>query len=207
MSGGRACRSTAGRFHHMPLPSVSAWRGHYLYGLLGTPLIDPERPAEALDALLRALLAHPGIWFAGIDTVSLDGPLAPALEQVLGALRPRPTVPRALRAGSPAAAPGGDLPRGVAEREEAQGAATAAAATWRGAGGRARDRRAGRRGRRLRRVHRARGGRGDERSRRRSGGRSRARAVLSRDVPRVRRARPAAGPVAAGRGTDRRRPR
>ena len=88
----RACLPIhRGRFHHMPLPSVSAWRGHYLYGLLGTPLVDPERPAEALDALLRALLATRGIWFAGIDTVSLDGPLAPALEQVLGALRPRPT--------------------------------------------------------------------------------------------------------------------
>jgi CelD/BcsL family acetyltransferase involved in cellulose biosynthesis len=79
-----------GRFHHMPLPSVSAWRGHYLYGLLGTPLVDRERPAEALDALVSALLARRGIWFAGLDTVSLDGPLAPAIEGVLGTLRHPP---------------------------------------------------------------------------------------------------------------------
>jgi len=87
----RACLPIhSGRFHHMPLPSVSAWRGHYLYGLLGTPLIAPDRPAETLDALVGALLAQRGIWFAGIDTVSLDGPLAPALGEVLESLRPAP---------------------------------------------------------------------------------------------------------------------
>jgi CelD/BcsL family acetyltransferase involved in cellulose biosynthesis len=87
----RACLPIhSGRWRHIPLPSVAAWRGHHLYGLLGTPLTDAERPAEALDALMRALLARPGAWFAGIDSVSIDGPLAPALAEVLGGLRPRP---------------------------------------------------------------------------------------------------------------------
>jgi CelD/BcsL family acetyltransferase involved in cellulose biosynthesis len=87
----RACMPVhGGRFHHMPLPSVSAWRGHHLYGLLGTPLVDRERSAEALGALVRALLARRGIWFAGIDTVALDGPLTPAIEGVMGSLRHPP---------------------------------------------------------------------------------------------------------------------
>jgi hypothetical protein len=90
-SGWRACMPIhSGRWHHMPLASVSAWRGHHLYGLLGTPLVDAERPAETLAALIRALLKRPRIFFAGIDTVSTDGGLAPALNEVLGSLRPPP---------------------------------------------------------------------------------------------------------------------
>ena len=83
---------TTGRWHHLPLPSIAAWQGHVLYGLLGTPLVGAEGPAAALDALVHALFRRRGTWFAGLDIVAVDGPLGPALEEVLGALRPAPMV-------------------------------------------------------------------------------------------------------------------
>ena len=89
--GWRACMPVhGGRWHRLPLPSVSSWHGDPFYGLLGTPLIDAEHPVEALAELLSAMLDGGGAWFAAIDLLSADGSLAPAIAEVFGGLRPAP---------------------------------------------------------------------------------------------------------------------
>ena len=84
---------TVERWHRIPLPSLATWRGHELYGLLGTPLISPEHPRDALAALLAALPgASPGARFAALDWVAGDGPLAPLLAELLDERRPAPLL-------------------------------------------------------------------------------------------------------------------
>jgi CelD/BcsL family acetyltransferase involved in cellulose biosynthesis len=46
---------TPARWHRMPLPAVASWRGHVLYGLLGTPLVAGGDPGGALAATVAAL--------------------------------------------------------------------------------------------------------------------------------------------------------
>jgi CelD/BcsL family acetyltransferase involved in cellulose biosynthesis len=80
----------ATRWHRIPLRALRTWRGHELYGLLGTPLIAPGRAAEALTALLAALPdTAPGTRFAALEWIAEDGPLAPVLSELLGERRPR----------------------------------------------------------------------------------------------------------------------
>lgn len=92
-SGWRACLPVhaAPRWHRVPLRSLSTWRGHVLYGLLGTPLVAPERPSEDLAALLDGLpAAGSGAVFTGLEWVDTDGPVADALAEILAVRRPRP---------------------------------------------------------------------------------------------------------------------
>jgi CelD/BcsL family acetyltransferase involved in cellulose biosynthesis len=62
------------RWHRIRLPVVASWRGHPLYGLLGTPLLAPDSSEGVLEHLLLALRAvrpHPAFlaldWIAGDD--------------------------------------------------------------------------------------------------------------------------------------------
>ena len=71
------------RWHRVPLSSVASWRGHYLYGLLGTPLASADRTHDALAELIRGLLATPGVGFAALEEVADDGPVRAALDEVL----------------------------------------------------------------------------------------------------------------------------
>lgn len=73
------------RWHRIPLRSRSTWRGHVLYGLLGTPLVAPERATEAVEALLDAAAGgdrRPA--FVAIDWVGEGGPIAERLDVALG---------------------------------------------------------------------------------------------------------------------------
>jgi CelD/BcsL family acetyltransferase involved in cellulose biosynthesis len=91
--GWRACLPVHAvpRWHRIPLRSLSTWRGHVLYGLLGTPLVAPERPSEDLAMLLDRLpAADSGAVFAGLEWIDTAGPLGEALAEVLDGQRPRP---------------------------------------------------------------------------------------------------------------------
>ena len=89
-SGGwRACLPVhICRWHRIPLRSLAMWRGHPFYSLLGTPLVDPDRPSEALAALLGELASSRRASFVALEWVGVDGVLLPALEEVLGGMRP-----------------------------------------------------------------------------------------------------------------------
>jgi CelD/BcsL family acetyltransferase involved in cellulose biosynthesis len=92
-NGWRACLPvhSASRWHRIPLPSLSTWRGHVLYGLLGTPLLAPDSPAEDLATLVEGLQrADKRATFAGLEWVATDGPVATALAGVLADVRPAP---------------------------------------------------------------------------------------------------------------------
>ena len=81
----RACAPVhRGRWHRVPAPSLSTWRGHVLYGLLGTPLIARERSTEALEALIAGMLDADRVSFAALEWVTGDGPIGAELERVLG---------------------------------------------------------------------------------------------------------------------------
>ena len=76
-----------GRWHRIPLPAVSTWRGHNLYGLLGTPLVGRENSREALAALLQATLKGHRSCFTALEWVTSDGPVAAVLEEILRGAR------------------------------------------------------------------------------------------------------------------------
>jgi CelD/BcsL family acetyltransferase involved in cellulose biosynthesis len=89
----RACLPvhTPGRWHRIPMRSVSTWRGHVLYGLLGTPLLSPTRPDESLSLLLdRMRVADPRAKFAGLDWVADDRATSGPLDAALASLTPAP---------------------------------------------------------------------------------------------------------------------
>jgi CelD/BcsL family acetyltransferase involved in cellulose biosynthesis len=89
----RACLPVhaAPRWHRIPLRSLSTWRGHILYGLLGTPLVAADRASDDLAALVDGLAAaDAGAAFAGLEWVDTDGPLADALAEILDSRRPLP---------------------------------------------------------------------------------------------------------------------
>jgi hypothetical protein len=91
--GWRACLPVhrASRWHRIPLRSLATWRGHVLYGLLGTPLVAPEQPGEDLAALVDGLQGvTSGATFYGLEWVAGDGPVAAALVDVLDSRRPAP---------------------------------------------------------------------------------------------------------------------
>ncbi len=72
------------RWHRLPLPSISTWRGHgYLPALLGTPLISRTRAHDATVALVGGVTRSPGSFFCVLDTLVEDGPV---LEEVLSAV-------------------------------------------------------------------------------------------------------------------------
>ncbi|HEY5051982.1 MAG TPA: GNAT family N-acetyltransferase [Solirubrobacterales bacterium] len=79
------------RWHRAPIRSLATWRGHPLYGLLGTPLIAPEQPGESLARLLEEIPGSaPGARFGSLELVAGDGPLGEALPALLEERRPRP---------------------------------------------------------------------------------------------------------------------
>jgi CelD/BcsL family acetyltransferase involved in cellulose biosynthesis len=79
----------AGPWHRIPLPAVSVWRGHVLYGLLGTPLVSADRTEAALIAMIDGMLAVRRTTLAGIDDVGADGRVGAMLADVLGDRWPR----------------------------------------------------------------------------------------------------------------------
>ena len=81
------------RWHRIPLRSVSTWRGHVLYGLLGTPLLSPDRPDESLSLLLdRMRVADPRARFAGLDWVADDRAASGPLRAALANFTPAPLL-------------------------------------------------------------------------------------------------------------------
>ncbi len=81
----------ASRWHRIPLRSLSTWRGHVLYGLLGTPLISPDDPSAALSTLLDGMRrTDPRARFAGLDWIADDRALSEPLADALGSLSPAP---------------------------------------------------------------------------------------------------------------------
>ncbi len=68
------------RWHRIPLPSVSMWRGEgFVPALLGTPLISREGAEDAMAALLRGVVRRPGSFFAAFEWLVEGGPVFEAL--------------------------------------------------------------------------------------------------------------------------------
>jgi len=74
------------RWHRVPLPSLSVWRGHRLYSLLGTPLLaDTDDVVGSAGALLRLLVGASQTLFAALEWVAESGPVCRALQAGLAA--------------------------------------------------------------------------------------------------------------------------
>ena len=73
------------RWHRVPLPSLSVWRGHRLYSLLGTPLIARGDEVRSAGELVRLLVNAPGTFFTGLDWLVESGPVYGALRAGIGA--------------------------------------------------------------------------------------------------------------------------
>jgi CelD/BcsL family acetyltransferase involved in cellulose biosynthesis len=89
----RACLPVhlAARWHRIPLRSLSTWRGHVLYGLLGTPLVSPGGVDESLSALLDGMRkVDRRARFAGLDWIAEDRALGGPLAEALDGLSPAP---------------------------------------------------------------------------------------------------------------------
>lgn len=71
------------RWHRVPLRSLSTWRAHVLYGLLGTPLVDAGALDRACSALADGLLSDKASWFSGLEWMVEGGPVLGALESAL----------------------------------------------------------------------------------------------------------------------------
>lgn len=67
-------------WHRVALPSVSTWRAHVLYSLLGVPLVASDALHEGTGDLARALTAARSSSFSGLDWLVEGGPVAVALE-------------------------------------------------------------------------------------------------------------------------------
>lgn len=81
----------ASRWHRIPVRSLATWRGHVLYGLLGTPLVAPERTEEAIATLLAAMPgAAPGAGFGSLEWLAAEGPVGAAVEAALAERTPAP---------------------------------------------------------------------------------------------------------------------
>jgi CelD/BcsL family acetyltransferase involved in cellulose biosynthesis len=80
----------AARWKRLPIPAVAAWR--HLYCFLGTPLLAPDEPQEALAQLVERGLdsADPGRVLI-LEWVRADGRVADALAQALEA-RPQKSL-------------------------------------------------------------------------------------------------------------------
>lgn len=72
-------------WHRIPATGLTSWRGHPLYGLLGTPLVAAETAEASLAALVEAAARLTPAAFAAFEWVGCDGPLwdliTPALER------------------------------------------------------------------------------------------------------------------------------
>lgn len=86
-----ACMPVHGeRWHRIPLRSRASWRGHLLYGLLGTPLIAADRAPEATAALVDGMMSGSRITYAAFEWVPASGPVAALLATSLAGRRPDP---------------------------------------------------------------------------------------------------------------------
>lgn len=75
------------RWHRIPLPSISSWRGHGLLpALLGTPLISSARAHDATVALLGSVAPSPGSFFTAFEWLVEDGPAFGVLRSALAEL-------------------------------------------------------------------------------------------------------------------------
>lgn len=54
-------------WHRVALPSLSTWRAHALYALLGTPLVASDALHEGTSGIAGALTAKRGSSFSGLD--------------------------------------------------------------------------------------------------------------------------------------------
>ena len=91
----RACMPvhTEKRWHGLPIRSLATWLGHPLYGLLGTPLVAPERSGESLAELLDGIPGSVrGAKFGALERVTSDGPLGQPLMALLEERRPAPLL-------------------------------------------------------------------------------------------------------------------
>lgn len=75
------------RWKRLPVTALAGWR--HLYCFLGTPLLAPDHPEEALARLLeRGFDGNPRARMLALEWVGADGPVAHALRAALGD-RPR----------------------------------------------------------------------------------------------------------------------
>ncbi|HSK51089.1 MAG TPA: GNAT family N-acetyltransferase, partial [Solirubrobacterales bacterium] len=80
------------RWHKMPLRTLGTWRGHDFFGLLGTPLVRPDRMPETLAVMLEALpAAEPSASVAVLEWLG-SGPVAEAVDAVLADRSPQPIL-------------------------------------------------------------------------------------------------------------------
>jgi CelD/BcsL family acetyltransferase involved in cellulose biosynthesis len=64
------------RWHRIPLPSLSMWRGRgFLPALIGTPLISRARAHDATVALVGSVARNPGSFFTAFEWLVEDGPV------------------------------------------------------------------------------------------------------------------------------------
>ena len=89
------------RWRKLPYPIVTSQVRRMTY--LGTPLVDAERGAEAVKAMLGALIAERRAGGSRVLVVQelTDGPVAVALSLCCVRSRPSPRCVRILRAGFP----------------------------------------------------------------------------------------------------------
>lgn len=72
-------------WHRIPLPGIASWRGHVLFGLLGTPLILKDSREEVLSALMGAVAtARPHPSYLALDWIGADGPVADSVRDWAG---------------------------------------------------------------------------------------------------------------------------
>lgn len=70
-------------WHRVALPSLSTWRPHVLYALLGVPLVASDALQEGSTALAHALMTRRRSSFSGLDWLGENGPVTVALEAAL----------------------------------------------------------------------------------------------------------------------------
>lgn len=80
----------AQRFRRMPVPALTGWRHPYCY--LGTPLVRRGRAHDAWSALLAGWQKATAERWLALEQQRLDGPVARALADVLGATGRRAVV-------------------------------------------------------------------------------------------------------------------
>jgi CelD/BcsL family acetyltransferase involved in cellulose biosynthesis len=81
------------RWHRMPVRGIAGWRGHQMYGLLGTPLLSPDREEETAAALLAGIAEKtPRLGYSVLDWLTSDDDGSKEISQILLAKADRPVV-------------------------------------------------------------------------------------------------------------------
>lgn len=79
-------------WHRVALPSLSTWRPHPLYALLGTPLLASDALREGARGVAGALTSRLGSSFSGLDWLVEGSPVTAALEGALRECKSQPIV-------------------------------------------------------------------------------------------------------------------